>query len=665
MVKIHCTLLFLCLFLGLGYQSARADIATPPKANSEASLTRAALRQDGLLHREYDLTGHRGYWVDGISVMGEPDAEAPAMGLAEPGRRLPTGFSGLYGRDAGYARYGLALNASQGTVLLPVWQSPIDTPQTSLVWERYGFEGNSFHLDFRRLLTDSIALDLGVASHSTSSSGDFNYQDIVHQTYTGTLKRDSSRVPFTGRNLAFSTMHIQPSVTWYFPRSSLSLQTHFLSIDNDDASRHLFVKDSVTYSSIDWLQDPWNVQVDATSYGFQWRMRPNSRWELEASHRFAYQTLDYADLPPWLLGVEKRDTSYVPKGDSVSRDTVIVDSVFFGDEAKEEYASKSGELGVRRLSPLNPSLRLEYEFLDARSFLNAQAEKQGTRYQDRQTGWVEVSDTLEGLKARAQAGLQRNGSVENEVDYAPAFMLDADMRITSCWSLYGAWQHDTRFPDVTETHVMRTGRLALPNPALRPETRERREGRAKWDAGGVYYLVGLRSESAENAIVPAWVTQSTLEHLSAKEAFQWANLDHTSSTDWFFRAGFRIGNWELAGERGAALSRTRRWDVANRYYKGSLAWKNRFVQDRLGVSVRWDAQWFGPRYDYALNSKNVAIPDPLRNYLGLDFEARMQIQSFSLYTRIDNMNHSLQEPGSGYAPEGITFRYGIQWGLSD
>ncbi len=35
--------------------------------------------------------------------------------------------------------------------------TPIDTPFTDLTWERFAFSGNSLKLDFRRLLSDSLA----------------------------------------------------------------------------------------------------------------------------------------------------------------------------------------------------------------------------------------------------------------------------------------------------------------------------------------------------------------------------------------------------------------------------------------------------------------------------------------------------------------------------
>lgn len=628
-------------------------------------MTRAAHFQDGLLAREFDYTGQRGYWVDGISVLGAPDFGADAMGLAQAARRLPTGFSGIYARQPGYERYGLTLNGVQGQVVLPSYTAPIDTPVTRLVWERYGFEGNAFHLDFRRLLTDSVGLDMGVAAHSTQSSDIYRYQDMVHQLYTGTLKRDSSRVPLTGRNLAYGTLHLKPAVTWYFPRSTFAVQSSFLSLDNDDATRYLFVKDSATHSQFTTLVDPWNVELGAQSYGAAWTWRPYAGWQVKGAHRFSFQELDYSGTPSTLQRVDYIDTLYYPTGETLARDTVLIDSLYFDSTWTERYAGKSGEWSVGRAGMLNPEVRFEYEFLDLEKWLSPDGLGSGKRFQDRETGWLQLADTLNRYSGQVQLGAQRNGSAFDEVEWAPAFSGTATVRLPYRLALHGAWQRDTRFPDVTETHVFRTGRYAYPNANLLPEERDRQEGRLEWDAGGIFYGLGMRTEFADNAIRPQWTVQRQLAKLTPEQAFVWVNRNHVESRDWFFRTGFRLGNWQFFGERGATLERSRTWDVPSRYYKGSVVWGNRFVEDRLGVTVRWDAQWFGNRWDYGVNKNFEAVPIELRHYMVLNFEARMQISSFQLYTRIDNMNHSLLEPEAGYAPEGISFRYGIQWALDD
>jgi hypothetical protein len=89
----------------------------------------------------------------------------------------------------------------------------------------------------------------------------------------------------------------------------------------------------------------------------------------------------------------------------------------------------------------------------------------------------------------------------------------------------------------------------------------------------------------------------------------------------------------------------------------------------MKVSVQFDADWFGERWDYGLektsDTTSIAKPIKLKKYLSLNFKSAMQIQDFTLFARIENMNHSLMEPEAGYAPPGIRFAYGIEWVLGD
>jgi hypothetical protein len=104
-------------------------------------------------------------------------------------------------------------------------------------------------------------------------------------------------------------------------------------------------------------------------------------------------------------------------------------------------------------------------------------------------------------------------------------------------------------------------------------------------------------------------------------------------------AGIQLGNWQLHVERSAVLNRrVKLIDSPELFYKGSLFWSDRFVSNRLGVSVRWDFQWFDSRWDCEIDEDGLPQLVELKHYLALNFEARMQILTFELYTRIDNLN---------------------------
>ena len=321
------------------------------------------------------------------------------------------------------------------------------------------------------------------------------------------------------------------------------------------------------------------------------------------------------------------------------------------------YNTILGDASVRYAMFLNPAVHFQYEFVNTD---DERAEFSKTYYQDREIGYGEISDTLSFVFFRAQVGMQRNSSLLDRVDFAPAYSADATFNLPFHLKLNAMVRHDNKFPDVKELKFVETGRLSFPNEDLDYERRNRQALNIGWYSREVFYGLGLRHESATNLIKQRWVLGEGME--SVDQAFRWANLGEASTWDWLFKIGFRLGNWKFYLERGQVLDREEKIiDTPELYYKGGIHWQNRFVQNRLGVSVRVDWQWFGDRYDCTVNEEGMPELEHMKKYLALDFEARMQILSFELYSRIENFNHSIYMPASGYTPEGLRFAYGIVW----
>jgi len=592
---------------------------------AETSISRYARSEQGVLSREYDMEGGKAYWINGISILGLPDAGASLIGFSEPARRLPLGFSGIYSPVPIYEPYGLSLNASNGNLIFKENYNPIDTPITEILWERYGLDGNTFRLEFNRLLLDSIAFSLGIATHSVSKSDNFIYSDVVHQLYVGTLKRDSSKVPFAGRNLYYNSIHLFPAITWIFPHSSLTTQMSYLFFDNDDATQHFFSKNAGIF--VYFPKNPYNIKGSSSFYGLIWNYNFLPSYNLNMSHRFASQEFNFSNS-----------------------DTI------------ESYHGQSGEWGISHKSSLNPSVKVKYEYMWGEENL----------YQDRQLVTLGIKDTLWKFAFKGESGLQRNAfafdSVANK-DFAPALFLGLTIFLPHHLSLNTYWQQDNRFPDFRETHIQRVGRIAFPNEELKAEKRERFEMNLEYRLSEhFFYMSGYKHEKAINAIVPYWALQdaNSLETLPVDSAFKWANApQNLFNHELFWRLGFELGNWRFYAERGKKILRAHVINVPARYYKGAVYWSNRFVQERLKVSVQFDADWFGSRWDYGLENDYFATPINLKNYLWLNFKSSMQIQSFTIYSKIENMNHSIMEPEVGYTPPGIRFAYGIEWSLDD
>lgn len=599
--------------------------------SAELQLSRYAHSEQGLLAKEYDMEGSRAYIIKGISILGLPDAGADIMGFHNPARRLPLGFSGIYTPVPVYEPYGLSLNASNGNLFFKENYAPIDTPITALLWERYGLAGNAFRLNFNRQLLDSIVFSLGVASHSVANSGDFYYQDIVHQLFTGTLKRDSTGVPFAGRNLYYNSFHFVPALSWIFPKSSLTFQMSYLSLDNDDATRHFFERDNPS-ASVLFAQPPYNIKGSINFYRVLWNYRFLPKWELSLSHRIAEQELKYSKL----------DTA----------------NIYFLQNASETYSAQTGEFKLSHKTFFNPYIKINYEYL---------RNKDSSLYQDRQLLLLGINDSLWRIAFRGESGLQRNASAFDSVLFAPAIYLGLTLFLPKHIDINLDYQKDTRFTDMQETHLFKKGRIAFPNNNLKEEKRERLEIGFKYKLSKhFFYATGFRYENVKNPITFLWSKQQVpTDTLSADSAFMYVNRIAAENNELFWRLGFELGNWRFYAEHGKTILRNSMPEIPSRYYKGTVYWSNRFVEERLKVSVQFDADWFGNRWDYGLVNDTTAAPVYLKKYLSLNFKSSMQIQDFILYFRVENMNHSLMEPEVGYAPPGIRFAYGIEWAFSD
>ena len=613
----------------------------------ENDAGRFGLVHSEVMHRLYDVSGQKSEWTLGTSILGNPELDPFSMGMASASRRYPAMLSGIYTTRLGFDPSRISLNGENGILFEERYGIPVDTPVTDVAWERGAFGGNALHLDFKRLVTDSITLDFGVQSRSNKLSKEYDYQNVTSSPYFA-LGRDSSSIPFTGRNIAVNSMHIQPVLTMRFGLGKAFFKMNFLSLENADNTSHKVLLDSLDKSLRNFQTPPYTIDERVLTYGGGVEFYPFKKFTIGTSIHYGTHDIELDSLAK---------VSYGTKTWKDSLGYEQTDSLYYDTTWSFSYNTILGDAFVRYGSFLNPTIRFMYEFvntdLDASDFSK-------TYYQDREIGYGEISDTLKYAFFRIQGGLQRNSSLMDKVDFVPAFSTDMTFLLPFHLKLNAMFRHDNKFPEVRQMKFNETGRLSFANEELDFERRNRTAMNIGWYSRDVFYGLGLRYESAENLIKQRWILKQGMESVS--EAFRWTNLDEASTLDWLFKIGFRLGNWNFYLERGAVLDRDKRIiDVPELYYKGSIHWQNRFVRDRLGVSVRVDWQWFGTRYECTINEDGLPELEEMKKYLALDFEARMQILSFELYSRIENMNHSIYMPGPGYTPEGIRFAYGIVW----
>ena len=638
----------------------------PDPAPRETDAGRWVIPLREVMQRTYDVSGQKSEWVLGTSILGSPELHMRSLGIGSLSKRYPSKLAGIYTTRLSYDASTLALNGENGILFEQRHGIPVDTPITDINWERGAFEGNAFRLEFRRLVTDSVTLDLGVSSHSDMLSKPYEYQPVTHSPFFA-LGRDSTEIPFGGRNIAMNSMHLQPIVTWRFGFGKAFFKINYLSLDNADNTTHKVLLDTLDPTVRKFQTDPYRIIIETRTYGGGVEFYPVKGLTLGTEIHYGNHEMDLRGLSRIRNGM---DTTY-------NEDDLPVININYYDTSKvRNYETILGSFDARYNMFLNPKIHFEYEFLNTEETGNDKKKRE--YYQDREIGYAEVSDTLFGKALfRVQAGLQRNSSLLNTVDFAPAFSVDGTYLLPYHLMASASYRHDNKFPDVNHIKLVETGRIAFPNEDLKHEVRDRATANIVWQKRDVFYGLGLRYEHANNLIKPSWAVKGGLDTTytydelfdttyadvadSVKSAFRYENLDHAHTLDWLMQVGFRLGNWKFYLERGQKITRTKLIDTPSLYYKGSIHWQNRFVKDRLGVSVRVDFQWFNNRYDCTINEMGEPELIQLKKYLAMDFEARMQILSFELYNRIENFNHSIYMPESGYTPEGLRFAYGIVW----
>lgn len=638
----------------------------PDPAPRETDAGRWVIPLREVMQRTYDVSGQKSEWVLGTSILGSPELPARSLGIGSLSKRYPSKLAGIYTTRLSYDGSTLALNGENGILFEERHGIPVDTPITDVNWERGAFEGNALRLEFRRLITDSVTLDLGVASHSDMLSKPYEYQPVTHSPFFA-LGRDSTQIPFGGRNIAMNSMHLQPIVTWRFGYGKAFVKINYLSLDNADNTTHKVLLDTLDPTARNFQTDPYRIIIESRTYGGGVEFYPIKDLTLGTEIHYGNHEMDLRKLPKI---PNKYDTTYSEYG------TRSINISYYDTSKVRNYETILGNFEIRYNSFLNPRIRFEYEFLNTEE--TGHDKIKHSYYQDREIGYAEVSDTLFGKALfRVQAGMQRNSSLLDSIEFAPAFSIDGTYLLPHNLMASASYRHDNKFPDITQLKLIETGRVSFPNENLKHEVRDRATANIVWQKRDVFYGLGLRYEHANNLIKPHWAiagridTTSSYDDIndvtitevtdSVKSAFRYENLDHAHTLDWLMQVGFRLGNWKFYFERGEKITRTKLIDTPSLYYKGSIHWQNRFVKDRLGVSVRVDFQWFNNRYDCTINEKGEPELVSLKKYLAMDFEARMQILSFELYNRIENFNHSIYAPESGYTPEGLRFAYGIVW----
>ena len=332
----------------------------PDPAPRETDAGRWVIPLREVMQRTYDVSGQKSEWVLGTSILGSPELPASALGIGTLSKRYPSKLAGIYTTRLSYDASTLALNGENGILFEERHGIPVDTPITDVNWERGPFEGNALRLDFRRLITDSVTLDLGVSSHSNLLSKPYEYQPVTHSPYFA-LGRDSTQIPFGGRNIAMNSIHFQPIVTWRFKHGKAFFKINYLNLDNADNTTHKVLLDTLDPTVRKFQTDPYRIIIETRTYGGGVEYSPIKNLTLGTGIHYGNHEIDLRRLPKIKKGI---DTLYNDNGDAVLQAT------YYDTSIVRNYETILGNFDVRYNMFLNPKIHFEYEFLNTTEALH-------------------------------------------------------------------------------------------------------------------------------------------------------------------------------------------------------------------------------------------------------------------------------------------------------
>jgi hypothetical protein len=553
------------------------------------------------------------------------------------------------------------VDGSSGIIKSSPLQTHLDTPQVYFQWERYAFGGNYFQLDFRRKLTNNFAIGMDLETRSTDSSGIWEYQNTVHQPFTGGLKRDSVHIPYTGRNLKEDQLLLSPWMNINSPLGSFLYSGKFFWDNDEDAHPDKIKYDANPTLPISFESNPFKHNHSQkghslTHIGNLFSLKSRTFWKYQNT-KTEYQSIDL-----------------LPTFRNLTKDTINT----FGASHESNWQ------GIHLYNKIF-QLKLEQHTQGLYNFYSYPKNKS----RQEQFNQLLSLSYQSPYFTKIQIGGQYLSDPKSERYYPQA-------------SLYTKWNYKwfsinsharyyARQSSLENKYLFDVSRYKLPNPNLQVEKIKNLGFETKVGSNVIYLIAGGRQEIIDDWIGPGYldvmnsgINQISITNTSTLTASDSINLYHTYGLKNYNQSlshaihygfGFHLGNWEGENIRYHILSQkyhngSKSLNIPHKakvFYQGYLKWSRTVLNSKkLGLSSRFSWQWHGSKKVVAFDRKEKMIEFLNRkNFLILDYELRMKVLDFELFYRILNLNHTRYATEAGYTPYGMNFHWGVSWKFSN
>lgn len=624
----------------------------------------------------------------GLSLSGGPWLQ-PRLWNQSNAMDLPFDQSGLYARDEFVFTNELNLHGMNGTLKAPRPQL-YPVPQTRIQWERGPYAGNAFQLNFERRLTNSVHLGLNLQSRSTDSLGVWSYQNSTHQPYINSIGRDSTQIPFTGRNLAQEQLLMTPWIDFKIQDAHLRYYANFLHIDNQESENRRITPNPIN-PFIENIYEAGIVEILNKENQHNFEFTSAKLWgrQFQTNYSLSSRRIRYSNLRQWDLSNRTGSLRDQSLPNQITQNENLQHLEF------KSYNHPDSDFDWPVL--LLPHLKFQGELREVSQYQVEpfRSNQLSSLQEDRQIGLL----YWQTQESRLELGMQRLGLLRNQSHFFRAWSASHHQHFNSQslgdFDVNLAASQFAQAPTLEDREIFERTRLWFTNPNLSVSEVTNYEVSPSWSfqksSWGLGLQTSLSGEYIERPLAPEWLISRFFgDSLPGQRTLRTINFDRGYQTAAKVGGSVRLGNWSTQINKIFTLQNSYTLNnisyearqIPQALYQGQIHWKRILLsKQNLGISMRWDWTWVGEReewlvadspteaYTQAADGSAIGRTEVyaekiiLPHYLALDFEARIKISTFELFYRINNFNHDIYHTEPGYTPAGLQFRWGVVWGF--
>lgn len=508
--------------------------------------------------------------------------------------------------------------------------SPQDTPSTRLQFFRGSLASYRFGLDFSRAVAGPWGLALRMGTRSAQGRS-WVYRDQIQDLFQGSFGRTREDLPGQGKAPGQDDVQWETVLSRATPASLFEFGWTWVELRRG-------------------IPDPRNTWGDSGYVAF-----PGREARSGVFGRILSQSGDFkGSLSGRMIGQDWTRAGWFG-ADSAPPVSVVGATDHQELEGDVSWGGSPFQVGVAARTALRTGNSIDLV--------------SGTFQEDQERLGAYLVTGGEAIRVRGDIGFNRlNDPLDRtQTGLDGSLTIDWNGRI---WHANQRLAREVRLPDWERTILPDPLSRSLPSRSLTSESRWFAESRHRWTVGKSFAidaaLAGIAIDEAiqtatipVEGVVPASDRSGLVLHNAAGRVFGWSAQGggRFDASGWWMGSQWAVGQTTAPGE-GPGGRRDLRYPTL--HSRTTLGWQGPLLAGRAqGLSSMSLHTWSSSIQIAGATEGTIAVRLPPGGQL--DWENQLQIKTFALFWRMENLLNDRQTPAVGWTPPGIRSGWGVTW----